>query len=1378
MSADKQGTVKSELSPDGGLKLTIKREKTVDDACEPEWVTEARGDGLGKFVIKRRSPGSVSRSTKTTGLHVDRQAEQRPILRLSLTSSASSDGNRHAQVKSWSFCEVPPPVEDVASVSEMSPACQLQPSPKDSGIDISSPPHDDGAVGVEPNAGTGIWSAGDCHTGDSSAVEVEEKLEAAVTGSSLAHPSSSLHADSKPFWLDTASDSTESNEPKVQSTLRSRDKRSNLKSFASNSQKLVNPLAKTHRVGRYQHMLPVHRIRAESNIARRSSLEESPTYNMVTSRTSLFSHLPRVKTKLKLLSNNTYAPVFDQETDVKNQHVAGQENRCLNVERSASVVVEHRRNRVSCQSFKNMKVKFGFSSKRCRTTLEDDGVQKIPKLKLVVKSKPELTVSCVEERLEDVPVTATVKRTEEKVSSRVRRKQRHLEVQKLKDCSAGNSASVDSYSPTDSSNACNLPSCKAADTRSSHPKRKSSKADRVAETSEKKSKLQSCTEQHSSHITELFETQQSFKEDRIHDSVQSTHVEVSSDEAVCDVVEYLTSISTDQLCVGQSSVLDGSNKGITADKEEAVKHGYSSVDQTQSSTSPTELHCNGTGAIHKRKSSKADRVAETSEKKSKLQSSTAQHSSHITELFETQQSFKEDRICDNVQSTHVEVSSDEAVCGVVEYLTSISTDQLCVGQSGVLDGSNNGMTADKEEAVKHGYSSVDQTQSSTSSAEWHCNGTGAIHSGSTAIDEEECGTEVSDFESDKCAVSCLLTVNTDNSSSGVDSQHEGKFSLPDDSVGTAKEQMAVSVQHNDTGGCTATSGKEGLIADMPCVMTDSISAGDRLTKEMLGDQSGKSDHTSVVFDEDSMADQSSAVCTDTIIPVLSSPVLVTDDSVVSKSSISVNYSSTLLQNSSGSHTNQDNNLSVTMKPAVIEDHVSCDFVLSQNSNDVVNNLCSVDSAKLDCQDAEHQQDIKQQMSESTEFCEKSVELISVCSVSDQDQKCGNDCEEIDSKTAFSFDIPSHIMPSPASYHSKEHKEAHIPNSVCSNGFLAAFTQFVEKVSVEKTCASCKVIETASASKSLKELPLKTSSSQKCVRRRSSAHQRQRLPCLEKQTLPDRIPHPVDHCQATGNVDCVSSKEPSLLETSSAEEIYCSERLNGIELSTLSRDELLNIVTSHRHLVTLRHRVCELLETLLPEVEFPAGFRRDSAAVERFVNDILDILSNGETQMQGIQQCSEPVVTLHHMPDRCLQALQQQVIRLLSLLLPDTDLSDVNVETLDVFLELMTSANRPSLGVFSVSQPNLHIRQDANLQPLDKLQVQHHLSTPCHVETDLRYDQTDTSLSRTESHGSVVDALCSMPSSLLPINTQCPINDKRSIRRQVKDCLMFLDRDLT
>ena len=1248
MSADKQGTVKSELSPDGGLKLTIKREKTVDDACEPEWVTEARGDGLGKFVIKRRSPGSVSRSTKTTGLHVDRQAEQRPILRLSLTSSASSDGNRHAQVKSWSFCEVPPPVEDVASVSEMSPACQLQPSPKDSGIDISSPPHDDGAVGVEPNAGTGIWSAGDCHTGDSSAVEVEEKLEAAVTVSSLAHPSSSLHADSKPFWLDTASDSTESNEPKVQSTLRSRDKRSNLKSFASNSQKLVNPLAKTHRVGRYQHMLPVHRIRAESNIARRSSLEESPTYNMVTSRTSLFSHLPRVKTKLKLLSNNTYAPVFDQETDVKNQHVAGQENRCLNVERSASVVVEHRRNRVSCQSFKNMKVKFGFSSKRCRTTLEDDGVQKIPKLKLVVKSKPELTVSCVEERLEDVPVTATVKRTEEKVSSRVRRKQRHLEVQKLKDCSAGNSASVDSYSPTDSSNACNLPSCKAADTRSSHPKRKSSKADRVAETSEKKSKLQSCTEQHSSHITELFETQQSFKEDRIHDSVQSTHVEVSSDEAVCDVVEYLTSISTDQLCVGQSSVLDGSN---------------------------------------------------------------------------------------------------------------------------------NGMTADKEEAVKHGYSSVDQTQSSTSSAEWHCNGTGAIHSGSTAIDEEECGTEVSDFESDKCAVSCLLTVNTD-SSSGVDSQHEGKFSLPDDSVGTAKEQMAISVQHNDTGGCTATSGKEGLIADMPCVMTDSISAGDRLTKDLLGDQSGKSDHTSVVFDEDSMADQSSAVCTDTIIPVLSSPMLVTDDSVVSKSSISVNYSSTLLQNSSGSHTNQDNNLSVTMKPAVIEDHVSCDFVLSQNSNDVVNNLCSVDSAKLDCQDAEHQQDIKQQMSESTEFCEKSVELISVCSVSDQDQKCGNDCEEIDSKTAFSFDILSHIMPSPASYHSKEHKEAHIPNSVCSNGFLAAFTQFVEKVSVEKTCASCKVIETASASKSLKELPLKTSSSQKCVRRRSSAHQRQRLPCLEKQTLPDRIPHPVDHCQATGNVDCVSSKEPSLLETSSAEEIYCSERLNGIELSTLSRDELLNIVTSHRHLVTLRHRVCELLETLLPEVEFPAGFRRDSAAVERFVNDILDILSNGETQVQGIQQCSEPVVTLHHMPDRCLQALQQQVIWLLSLLLPDTDLSDVNVETLDVFLELMTSANRPSLGVFSVSQPNLHIRQDANLQPLDKLQVQHHLSTPCHVETDLRYDQTDTSLSRTESHGSVVDALCSMPSSLLPINTQCPINDKRSIRRQVKDCLMFLDRDLT
>ena len=1243
MSVEKQGTVKSELSPDGGLKLTIKREKTVEDAHKPEWVTEARGSGLGKLVIKRKGPGPVSLYPETTGLRVDKHTEQRPILRLSITSNASSDGNRHAQVKSWSLCEVSSAIEDVASAAELSPACQLQPSPKDSGIDISSPPHDDGAVGVEPNAATGIWSATDSHSGDSSAVEVEkmtgslEKLETTVA--SFVHGNSAEHPHCQTLWPGTESRSCERNRPKVLSTLRTRGDRSAVKSIASSSQKLVNPLAKSCRVGRYQHMLPVNRIRAESNLTRRSSLEESPTYNMVTSRTSLFSRLPRVKTKLKLLSNNTYAPVFDQEVESNEQHAAVQKSKCLNVEKSSSAVIERKRNRISRKSstsgaFKNMKVKLCFNDKNHRSSLGDDKIQKIPKLKLVVKSKPAL--SCIEQRFEDAAA-------EENIPRHARRKRRQRVVGKLKASSIN--VSADSLHATDGFNDNHLPSFKAADTRSCRTKHKSLEA---------------------------------------------------------------------------KQVVDGEPLG----------------------------------------------------KKSKLQSSTEPLASKSPELSELRLSFDKDHVDTTgiVQPLQCKVSADEAVCGTVMSLPSVHTDKLSPGHSSIRDASNKAHTAIEEEPGKFESISAAHTKASTVLAESDSDGTDAVHSSSVDIGREKQSSEGFNFDSEKCTVLNSLNVNTDESGSTV----EGKLSLFDDSVAVVSDE----VKHD----CSTASDEEALIVDNPCLTITTTCADDRPTIDTPSDHSGNSRHTCDVFDENSTSvtvELPTSVCSD-VVTLLTSPPSGSDDSVNTNLVIS---DSILLQDSNGSDINKahDSSLSLPLKPAVVtEDTLSCVTVHNQNNIDVVN-VCPVDLAETDFRYKECQQDVKQAM----ELCEKKSELESVRVLSDQDKKPGDECEQTDSDPLYSYGIQSRLMSLASPCYSKEHKETGIANSTGtgSNGFLAAFTQFVEKVSVKKKSASCNVVVTDNTLKPAKEIPVlsKSGSSHKSVRRRPFTSQRRRHSCSENQTLPENILtcHSA-HSETIKSIECVSNKEASVPETDGSEDICSSERQTSTaaddECSTLCREDLLNVVSSHHQLVMLRHQVCELLETVLPELRFPFGFQRDSASVERFVKDITDILSNDEAVLQDIQQCSDPVVILHHMPDRCLQSLQQQVIRLLTLLIPDTDLSDVNGDSLDVFLELMTSVNRPLPGAFCISQSDVHLSQETSPQPLDKLELQG--SSLCHADTNIKCEQVDTSVVRTDSHVSAVDTLFNTPSSLLQIKPSGPIGEKRSIRRQVKDCLMFLDRDLT
>jgi len=1252
MAEEKQGTVKYELSPDGDLKCKIKREKTVE--CT-EWVTENRGHGLGKLVFKKKSPVSSCQSPKTSGLHLDRQTDQVPVLRLSLTSNASTDGSRQVHVKSWSLCEP----EDVSSVSELSPACQLQQSPKDSGIDMSSPPHDDAAVGVEPNVGTGIWSVSDSHNGDSLAVEEEkttgspEKLETAA-----ANLVGGIHSSTKALWPDASScSSSNESQPKVQSTLRSRVERSALKCFTGNSQKLINPLAKTHRVGRYQHMLPVHHIRAEANVSRRSSLEESPTYNMVAPRSA--SGLPRVKTKLKLLSNNMYTAVHP-EVETSEQPVADQKNKCLNAEKSNRTVMEcKRKNRLSRKSsasnaFENRKVKLCHSSKNNRCGIDSNEVQRVPKLKLVVKSEGAVSVSCVAQQQDN---ESTVKRDEENMPRHIRRKRRHHEVETMKACS--NNMSGDLCRPVDGFSASRLPSSKTADATSCRPKGKNSEAKHApvadVERPGRKRKLPRFAEQLTCHVPVLSDSQH-LPEDDIDKTLQSVADNASVDEAICDVV-----------------------------------------------TTP-----------------------------------------------------------------------------------SVHTDTHSICQIGVCDAMNEAYVASQEEAVNAECTSADQSKSSAPSTEMDSDGTGTIDSGRVESDKENECSEDACCDSEKCTESNRLIVNAGDDGSQVDGVLEEK-SCPLDT----ENEIPADMQHDFTSNGNAVCDGEAVITEKPCEVIASLASDDTPTSRMFGDsdESGESHHICAVFHEDSeisASEQSTTAFSDTEVPLSSSLLLACDNSVTG------NATSTVSPHSRDGDVNKPDvgNLHLTLEPSEFTEDTSYDTVHCQNNNAVVNNRCPIDSSKLSCQDTvcvaecvmECQQDVKQDMADVKEFSEKNLELKSVCSMSAQDQNLDVRLEEIDSDPAYELDIPSHLTPFSAPYCSNEATEIPVFNSACSSGFLAAFTQFVEKASIKKKSAYSKHIETDNSSEATKEILLKSGSSQKCVRRRPCVSERRRRSYSEKQALPkNKLPHRVDRRKSTSTVELTVTEKPSSLETHGSEDVDSSKQLTCTavdnECPTLSQDQLLNIVAADRLLVTLRHRVCELVETVLPEFQFPPGFRRDSSCVERLVKDITDGLANSGAH-SDVQHCSDPVVVLHRMPDKCLQSLRQQVFRLTSLLLPDIDLSEISDDSLDVFLELMTSVNQPLPGTFCVSQPNLYLGHETCTQPLDKVQIPGQQLSPFHAETDFKCEEMDMSLSRTESHMSGVDALFTVPSCLLQINSPGPVGDKRSIRRQVKDCLMFLDRDLT
>jgi len=1011
---------------------------------------------------------------------------------------------------------------------------------------------------------------------------------------------------------------------------------------------------------------------------------------------------------------------------------------------------------------------------------------------------------------------------------------RHCEIGKIK--ASGNNASMDSLRTTDGFNTNHLLSFEAANVRSCRPKCKNLEAKQVVDCespSGKKSKLQSSTKQLASHLPVLSDakhsvsdSKQSF-EDHVDNAgiitVESVHCKMPADEAVCDVVMSSSSVHTEKLSASHSSLCDASSNPHTAVMEEAGKSDSIVIDQTTSaaisqrcceigkikasgnSASVDSLHTtDGFNTNHllsfeaanvrscrpKCKNLVAKSVVDCKSppgKKNKLRSSTKQLTSHLPMLSDAKHLFEEDLI-DNagiisVESVHCQLPADEAVCDVVMTSSSVHTDKLSASHSSLCDAYSKPHTAVPEEAGKPDSIVVDQTTSPAIAAESVSNTTGANHGSSIEIDKEKHCSEGSDFDNEKYAV---LNVNADCDRSGVDCQRREKLSVHDGSVDVMSEEMLTAVQRDVDSDCSTALDEETLVANEPSVTITSAHADDRL-KDTLSDQLENRQSTCAVSAENSMtvnAEQPTIVCTDNIVPLLSSPPLINNNSVTHDTDYT-DSGPVSLRDSNGTDIDkaQDSSLSSALKPAVVAEDISCCVTVdSQNNIDLVNKLYPVDPAKPDFRDTQCHQDVKQQVVNTKEFCEKKIELKSVSLVSEQEQKLG-ECEKMDSDPAYSFHVPSHLMPLSAPCYSKEHKEAAVANSACSNGFLAAFTQFVNKVSLKKKSGSCRVIETDNTAESAKDILLKPGYSQKCVRKRPFTSQKRRRTCSEDpSSTHSRLLCDVAHSESISTVVCVPGKEESLLGTGTSEDIDCIKRLTSTsvddERSTLCREELVNVVCSDRQLVMLRHRVCELIETVLPELRFPFGFQRDTASVERFLKDIIDMLLNSEAHIQDIQKCSDPVVTLHHMPDRCLQSLQQQVLRLLSLLLPDTDLSEVNGDSLDVFLELMTSINRPLPSTFCVSEPNLHLSQETNYLPSDKLPLQRQPLSLCGSDTNVECEPVDTLVSRTESCVFSVDTMFNMPSSLPQINTPGPIGDKRSIRRQVKDCLMFLDRDLT
>jgi len=119
------------------------------------------------------------------------------------------------------------------------------------------------------------------------------------------------------------------------------------------------------------------------------------------------------------------------------------------------------------------------------------------------------------------------------------------------------------------------------------------------------------------------------------------------------------------------------------------------------------------------------------------------------------------------------------------------------------------------------------------------------------------------------------------------------------------------------------------------------------------------------------------------------------------------------------------------------------------------------------------------------------------------------------------------------------------------------------------------------------------------------------------------------------------------------------------------------VRQYELLDRLRMRALQVLERILPTyLVYPTVMPSEhSPAVDRLVDQIVDIFSDvRHSQANNISAQLQPSVALCRSPDRCLRSFRRKFVRLLQLLLPNLDLTDISADEVDQLADLVISAN--------------------------------------------------------------------------------------------------------
>ena len=156
-------------------------------------------------------------------------------------------------------------------------------------------------------------------------------------------------------------------------------------------------------------------------------------------------------------------------------------------------------------------------------------------------------------------------------------------------------------------------------------------------------------------------------------------------------------------------------------------------------------------------------------------------------------------------------------------------------------------------------------------------------------------------------------------------------------------------------------------------------------------------------------------------------------------------------------------------------------------------------------------------------------------------------------------------------------------------------------------------------------------------------------------------------------------------------------------------------------------------------------------------------------------CSEPFVEICCTPGRCADSLSRKILRLIDALLPDISLpDDADSDTVEVLLELVMAENHC---VSSFVHPHSLNGNCGELESVPSSELLSSVPGACLLFGTASLSDIPVHCSDKKLSVSYNPLLSSHAFGYMP-PTPSSLLDKKSIKRQVKDCLMFLDKDLT